>query len=354
MIKLNNIEVEFEHGGNTLKAVDDVSLEVERGDIYGIVGFSGAGKSTLVRTINLLQKPTKGSVVINNKNITDLSEKQLRKEREKIGMIFQHFNLMQSRTVFDNVAYPLKNSNLSKEKKAKRVNELLDFVDIHDKSNSYPSQLSGGQKQRVAIARALANNPDILLCDEATSALDPQTTSQILKLLKKLNQELNLTIVIITHEMQVVKEICNKVAVMEKGKVVEYGKIFDVFARPKKNITKKFIDSVNHADKMLEDISSFEVSKNLSANKRLLKIKYLGEVSQEPLIADFYKRFKIISNIIWGNMEVLGGKPIGNLVIVLEGDAQDIENVINEFLKKGTIVEEIIIKKDEEVYLERK
>ena len=210
MIELKNIDVVFSKG-KTVHAVNNVSLTVERGDIYGIVGFSGAGKSTLIRTINLLQRPTSGSVTISGQDITKFSAEQLRQKRQKIGMIFQHFNLLSSKTVFDNVAFPLKHSNLSKEEKDKKVRDLLNIVGIGDKEKFYPSQLSGGQKQRVAIARALANDPDILLCDEATSALDPQTTDEVLKLLKSLNENLNLTIVIITHEMQVVKEICHKV-----------------------------------------------------------------------------------------------------------------------------------------------
>ena len=226
MIYLKNICKTFiDDNKKEVHAVNDVSLTINDGDIFGIIGFSGAGKSTLVRCINLLERPTSGTVEVDGKDLTKLSEKELRESRKKIGMIFQHFNLFPSRTIFGNVAFPLQGSGLSKEEIAAKVRNLLELVGISEKENAYPSQLSGGQKQRVAIARALANDPDILLCDEATSALDPQTTKAILDLLKDLNKKLGITIVVITHEMAVVKEICNKVAVMEKGRVVEEGDV---------------------------------------------------------------------------------------------------------------------------------
>jgi len=222
MISLQDISVTFKADKNkAIHAVQHVSLEVDKGDVYGIVGYSGAGKSTLVRTINLLQRPTEGKVIVSGKDMMALNDKDLRESRKKIGMIFQHFNLMRSRTIHENVAFPLKNSSLSKQEINDKVTELLSLVGLSEKAKAYPSQLSGGQKQRVAIARALANDPEVLLCDEATSALDPKTTSSILALLKELNKRLNLTIVIITHEMQVVKEICNKVAVMEDGGTID-------------------------------------------------------------------------------------------------------------------------------------
>ena len=221
MIELKNIDVTFQQSGKTVEAVKQVNITIEDGDIYGIIGYSGAGKSTLVRTINLLQRPTNGTVTVSGVELTSLKEAQLRDARKKIGMIFQHFNLMNTLSVFDNVAFPLKRSGLSKAEIKEKVESLLHLVGLEDKITSYPRQLSGGQKQRVAIARALANDPDVLLCDEATSALDPKTTESILELLKKVNEQLGITIVIITHEMQVVKEICNKVAVMEQGLITE-------------------------------------------------------------------------------------------------------------------------------------
>ena len=252
MIKFENVIKSFESEARVVEAVKNVNLHIEKGKICGIIGFSGAGKSTLVRCINLLERPSSGKVFIDNTEITALSEKELRKKRKEIGMIFQQFNLFASRNVFDNVAYPLKYSGMKKEDIRKKVDSLLELVGLSDKAKAYPSQLSGGQKQRVAIARALANDPKILLSDESTSALDPQTTRSILKLLKELNEKLGITIVVITHEMQVVKEICHKVAVMEKGEVVEEGDVFTVFANPEKEITKDFVDSTSNLSKIHE------------------------------------------------------------------------------------------------------
>ena len=250
MIELKNVTKTFSAGSNTVHAVKDVSLVIEKGEIFGIIGFSGAGKSTLVRCINLLERPNSGKVFVDDKDLTALSARDLRKARKKIGMIFQHFNLMPSRTVADNVEYSLFGSGLTKAQKKAKVRELLALVDIADKENSYPSQLSGGQKQRVAIARALANDPKVLLCDEATSALDPQTTASILELLQSLNKKLGITIVVITHEMAVVKQICDRVAVMENGNVVEEGDVFSIFANPKHQITKDFIKTTSNLQKI--------------------------------------------------------------------------------------------------------
>jgi len=343
MIRLEDVRVEFDQENRKVVAVDGVSLNIEKGDIFGIVGFSGAGKSTLVRTINLLQRPTSGRVLVGGEDLVALSTGGLRRKREKIGMIFQHFNLMNSRTVLENVIYPLKNSKLTKSERLKKAQDLLNLVDIGEKADAYPSQLSGGQKQRVAIARALANDPDILLCDEATSALDPQTTGQILKLLKKVNKELGITIVIITHEMQVVKSICNRVAVMELGKVVEEGDIFDIFARPKKEVTKNFIQTVNHTDEFLTEVAKLPVVRDLGPTKRLIKLVYIGQISQEPVVAELLKNYGVVSNIIWGNIEVIGGQPIGNLGLVLEGEKDNLDSAINHLTDRGALVEEIHI-----------
>lgn len=246
MIRLENVSKTFTDSNKEVHAVNNVSLTINDGDIFGIIEFSGAGKSTLVRCINLLEKPMEGKVFVDDAEITALSGKELRKARKKIGMIFQHFNLMPSRTIFGNVAYPLRGSGLSKEEIKEKVHHLLELVGISEKENAFPSQLSGGQKQRVAIARALANDPNILLCDEATSALDPQTTKSILKLLQQLNQTLGITVVVITHEMAVVKEICNRVAVMDHGDVVEEGEVFHVFASPKEPLTRSFIKTISN------------------------------------------------------------------------------------------------------------
>lgn len=320
MITLKDVGVAFKGTHGTINAVEKVNLSIDKGDVYGIVGYSGAGKSTLVRTINLLQRPTKGSVWVNGQNMLVLSPKELRNARKKVGMIFQHFNLMDSRTVAGNIAYPLRKSGLSKTAIKEKVVDLLDLVGLSDKYDAFPSQLSGGQKQRVAIARALANDPDVLLCDEATSALDPKTTLSILELLKELNKRLALTIVIITHEMQVVKEICNKVAVMENGHVVENGDVVSIFTQPKELITKEFINTATHIDQALDKILSHPTLLNLQENDTLANISYVGTNTSEPLISHLSSRFHIATNILYGNVEILQGTPVGNLLVVLSGD----------------------------------
>ena len=274
MIQLKNISKSFISKNVKVDAVKNVDLTIVEGEIFGIIGFSGAGKSTLVRCINLLERPTKGDVIVNNKNLMKLSEKELRNERKKIGMIFQHFNLMKSRTVYENISYPLRGTNLNKDQINDKVRSLLKLVDLEDKADAYPSQLSGGQKQRVAIARALSNDPKVLLCDESTSALDPQTTKSILNLLKEVNRKFGITIVIITHEMQVVKEICHRVAVMENGEIVEEGDIFDIFALPKKEITKDFINTTSSLSKIYDLIEEKSPIVELEENEKILKLKY--------------------------------------------------------------------------------
>lgn len=328
MIELKNVDVTFQDGKKTVNAVRDVSLTVEKGDIYGIVGYSGAGKSTLVRTINLLQRPTAGSVTVDQQELLTLPPSSLRTARKKIGMIFQHFNLMRARTVAGNVAYPLRNSGLSKKEVNKKIDELLELVGLADKKDTYPSQLSGGQKQRVAIARALANDPEVLLCDEATSALDPKTTSSILELLKRLNKKLSLTIVIITHEMQVVKEICNKVAVMDDGKVVEKGDLVSLFTAPKEALTHEFIDTATHIDQALEKIRKHPTLLDLSGDDVLANITYVGESTSTPLIASLYAQFGVTTNILYGNVEILQQTPVGNLIVVFSGEKRQREKAI--------------------------
>ncbi|MGH1759485.1 methionine ABC transporter ATP-binding protein [Enterococcus gallinarum] len=321
MISLKDVSVTFtQPNKETIQAVKNVSLEVDKGDVYGIVGYSGAGKSTLVRVINLLQRPTSGSVVVNQTELTALPAKALREKRKTIGMIFQHFNLMDSRNVFDNVDFSLKYAGISKQERRQKVTELLSLVGLEKKARSFPSQLSGGQKQRVAIARALANDPEILLCDEATSALDPKTTLQILALLKKLNRKLGLTIVIITHEMQVVKEICNKVAVMENGEIIEQGKSVQIFSQPAKPLTKDFIRTATHIDQALETILGSAKFSSLAANEWLVELSYVGDQTNEPLIAQLFSRYQVTTNILYGNVEILQDVPIGSLIVSLSGE----------------------------------
>ncbi|MGX7243987.1 methionine ABC transporter ATP-binding protein [Enterococcus quebecensis] len=348
MIELKNIDVTFYQKKQQINAVNDVSLRIEREDIFGIVGYSGAGKSTLVRVINLLQRPTSGKVIINGKNILDFSSKELRLQRKKIGMIFQHFNLMKERTIFGNIDFSLKYSGLTKKQRREKVEELLELVGLSDKKEAYPSQLSGGQKQRVAIARALANDPEILLCDEATSALDPKTTIQILDLLKKLNRELGLTIVLITHEMQVVKEICNKVAVMEDGQVIEKNDIVSIFSQPKEALTKDFIRTATHIDQALETILQHPSLTDLGGNEVLVEFSYVGEQTSEPLIAQLYSKYHVVTNILYGNVEILQQVPIGNLIVILSGEEHQREKALSFLEQQGVKVKILKVRKVKE------
>ena len=322
MIELVGVNKTFTTKDLNVEACKDVNLRIEDGDIFGIIGFSGAGKSTLVRCINLLERPTSGQVRIDGVDITKLKETELRKIRKKIGMIFQHFNLMRSRTVYQNIAYPLKGSKLTKAQIDKKVKDLLELVGLSEKLNAYPSELSGGQKQRVAIARALANDPKVLLCDEATSALDPQTTSSILKLLKEVNQKLGITIVLITHEMAVIKEICNRVAVMELGKVVETGNILDIFSHPKAQMTMDFINSTNPITKIYELIDNGAEIVRLHKGQRLLKLTYGAEETKEALISQLSKKYDVVCNIVFGNVEVIQQAALGSLIVMLEGSEE--------------------------------
>ena len=339
MIKLENIDVTFKQGVKVVNAVKNVSLHVEPGDIYGIIGYSGAGKSTLVRTINLLQRPTSGNVEVNGVDLLKLKPNELRDARKKIGMIFQHFNLMNTLSVFDNVAFPLKKSGKTKSEIEEKVLSLLELVGLEDKVNSYPRQLSGGQKQRVAIARALANDPDVLLCDEATSALDPKTTYSILELLKKVNEQLGITIVIITHEMQVVKEICNKVAVMEDGEVIEQGTVLDIFTNPQRNLTKDFIDTATHINQGIETVLSHEQLLNLKDGDYLVKISFVGASTGEPLITKLSTQFQVAANILFANVEIIQETPVGTLLVGLSGEQESIENALSYIKGQGVSVE---------------
>lgn len=341
MIIFENVSKSFEAYGKTVEAVNNVNLRLEEGKIHGIIGFSGAGKSTLVRCINLLERPGTGKVMLGDTEITSLPEKKLREERKKIGMIFQQFNLFSSRTVFQNVAYPLKHSSMKKGEIKDKVNSLLELVDLHDKSEAYPSQLSGGQKQRVAIARALTNDPKILLSDESTSALDPQTTKSILKLLKELNRKLGITIVVITHEMQVIKEICDNVVVMENGRIVEQGDVFQVFASPVQQITKDFVDSTSNLSMVHELIESKASITKLKEGECILKFTYIACSASEPLVSHISRKYNLNVNIIFGNIDLIGEYPIGGLVSIVSGTSKDITEAIEFLRNKGVEVEVI-------------
>ena len=340
MIELSHISKEFVSGKRTVHAVQDVSLTIDKGEIFGMIGFSGAGKSTLVRCINLLERPTSGKVIVDGQDMLSLSAKELRQVRKKIGMIFQHFNLMPSRTVAGNVAYPLKGSGLSKEDIQKKVATLLELV-IGDKADAYPSQLSGGQKQRVAIARALANDPQVLLCDEATSALDPQTTKAILHLLKHLNETLGITIVLITHEMAVVKEICDRVAVMEYGRVVEQGEVFTVFAEPKQAITKSFIHTTSNLQKVEELIAEDSPVTRLQPGELIVRLSYVQRNVNEPIISAVSQMFNVSLNIIFADITIVQDSPIGGTVAIISGERKQITKAIEYLIEKNVGVEVI-------------
>ena len=341
MIELKNLHKVYSTKAGEVEALKDVTINIKKGEIYGIIGFSGAGKSTLVRCINFLEKPTSGEVIIDGRELGSLSNKELREERKKIGMIFQHFNLMKSRTVFENIAYPLKGNGYSKEEIKNKVNDLLKLVELEDKANVYPSQLSGGQKQRVGIARALANDPKVLLCDEATSALDPQTTKSILRLLKEVNKKFGITIVIITHEMQVVKEICTRAAVMENGKVVEEGSIFKIFSEPRERITKNFIDSTSLLTNIYDLIKDGSSVVDINENEKILKLKYLENSTSEPIISIVSREFNVDTSIIFGNVEIIQEAPIGGLIVIIRGEEDKIHEVI-DYLKENNVEVEVI------------
>lgn len=341
MIKLKQVSKTFDTKSGNVHAVKDVNLEIQDGEIFGIIGFSGAGKSTLVRCINLLERPTQGRVLIDEVDLMDLDEKKLREVRKKIGMIFQHFNLMRSRTVYQNIEFPLKKTKLTKNEREEKIASLLELVGLTDKRDAYPSQLSGGQKQRVAIARALANDPKVLLCDEATSALDPQTTQSILKLLKKVNEEMGITIVLITHEMAVVKDICDRVAIMEEGTVVEAGNTVDVFSHPQVRITRDFIDTASNIRKIYDLIEDKNELTQIGAGDRMLLFTYSGANAGEPLISYLAKAFDIRANIIFGNIDFLKGKPLGKLVVTLSGEADKMEKAMEYINLLGVEVEVI-------------
>ena len=317
---------------DSVKAVDDVSLTINQGEIFGIIGYSGAGKSTLLRCLNLLETPTKGKVIVDGKDLTDLSKRDVRRERQKIGMIFQHFHLISTKTVYENVAFALKASQKSRNEIAEKVPELLKMVGLEDRAKHYPAQLSGGQKQRVGIARALANDPHVLLCDEPTSALDPTTTEAILDLLKKINETLGITIVIITHEMEVVQKVCDRIAVMEDGRVVEVDDVYNIFADPQTDLTKQFVHTVH----------SLELPDRLtkSALDSKIKITFRGESAEEGIISETIRKFsKIDINILHGQITYINDRPLGTLIVEVKGQEDEKEAAIQYITERTERVE---------------
>lgn len=333
MIRIQGLCKEYPGEKGKIEALKDVNLKIEKGDIFGIIGLSGAGKSTLIRCINRLEDPSNGNIFIDGRNITKLKSDELRQMRRSIGMIFQHFNLMNRKNSKENIAFPLRIMKYDKKDIDNRVDELLEIVDLKDKGLAYPSQLSGGQKQRVAIARALSTKPKILLCDEATSALDPNTTSSILKLLKNINENMGITIVMITHQMEVIKEICNKVAVISEGKIVEQGNTYDVFSKPSNPITKSFVrDVVLNIDK--NAFLDFE-------NAVIVRITFPDEKAGEPLIYKIIKSYDIEANILSGQISNIQGRTYGNLVVGLRGPEDKIQHAIKYLTEERVVVEEL-------------
>ena len=316
MIQVENLCKRFNTKGGTVEAAKNISFSIEKGEIFGIIGLSGAGKSTLVRCLNLLERPTSGTVRVNGKNLTELSEKELRKERQKIGMIFQHFNLLMQRTALDNVCFPMEIAGIKKAEARKKALEYLRIVGLEEKALSYPSQLSGGQKQRVAIARVLARDPQILLCDEATSALDPQTTKAILELIKEINRDYGITVVVITHEMSVVQEICDKVAVLERGALVETGTVEELFRNPKTDEAKKLVFS---GRTQIQEMKG----------KRLVRVTFQEKSSFEPVIANLVLTYRTPVNILYADTKNINGQAQGEMILQLP----EIEEVANKMIQ---------------------
>ncbi|MDV2684170.1 methionine ABC transporter ATP-binding protein [Alkalihalophilus lindianensis] len=338
MISLQSIRKRFETKNGPVHAVDGVDLTIAEGEIFGVIGYSGAGKSTLIRMLNMLERPTEGDVTVAGKKLSALSTKELRRARQEIGMIFQHFNLLWSRTVRDNIAFPLEIAGVAKREREKRVNELIELVGLKGRGDSYPSQLSGGQKQRVGIARALANNPKVLLCDEATSALDPKTTDSILDLLVDINEKLGLTIVLITHEMHVIRKICHQVAVMEAGKVVEQGPVLDVFRKPKEEMTKEFVKQITEPEETTDAIKQMLAD---HPEGHIVQLTFVGEEAESPLITQLIRTFDVEVNIVQGKITKIHEGSYGTLFVALNGQKEEVERAI-AFIQSKKVEVEVI------------
>ncbi|PSU28886.1 methionine ABC transporter ATP-binding protein MetN [Photobacterium lutimaris] len=340
MIEINRVNKVFYQGAKEIHALRDINLTIEQGTIFGVIGSSGAGKSTLIRCVNLLERPTSGHVIVDGIDLTQLSNQELTQARRKIGMIFQHFNLLSSRTVFDNVALPLELAGTSKAGIKAKVDELLELVGLADKSDTYPSNLSGGQKQRVAIARALASDPKVLLCDEATSALDPATTQSILTLLKEINRKLELTILLITHEMDVVKSICSEVAIIGDGELVEKGPVGDIFAHPKTELARDFIRSTLDLS-IPEDYRARMVETRIANSYPLIRLEFTGASVDAPLISQVAREFNIDISILSSDMDYAGGVKFGLMLAEFFGTEQAAEQAIN-FLRDHKVNVEVL------------
>lgn len=340
MIEFHNIVKEFRHKGKKVTALDGVSLKIEKGDIYGVIGYSGAGKSTLLRMVNALETPTNGKVIVKDKELGALQNQELSQVKKNISMIFQHFNLLESKTVFDNIALPLILNKVDKETIRTRVRKFLNFVGLADKEHSYPNQLSGGQKQRVGIARALVTNPEILLCDEATSALDPKTTLAILELLKRVNEEFNITILIVTHEMEVIQKICNKVAVMENGEVIEAGEVIRVFGNPQTETTKDFVQTVIPDQIPESAIKELQVS---TRNKKVYQLKFIGSNASQTFLFELTKEFQVELQIVFANVTELQGTALSMFTIAFYGEESEINRVCEAIKTHDIPMREVVI-----------
>ena len=342
MIKLSQIEKTYASPTGPVKALKGIDLEIARGEIYGIIGLSGAGKSTLVRCINMLERPTAGSVIVDGKEMTALSESGLREARKDIGMIFQHFNLLSSATVYDNIAFPLKLAGLPASRIREKIEPLLKLVGLETKAHQYPSQLSGGQKQRVGIARALASEPKVLLCDEATSALDPQTTKAILELIKDINRKLQLTVVVITHEMQVIKEICDKVAVIDQGVIAEQGPVLEIFTDPQQPITREFISVLLSNDLPAAFRGGRISSEPMPGAYLLLRLTFIGESADDPVIAGMIRQFpEVETTLLFGNLDQIRSTPFGRMIIGITGPQDRVQAAL-AYLAEKELKEEVI------------
>lgn len=338
MIDLKSIKKVYHTKSGDVEALKDVHLSIKSGEIFGIIGYSGAGKSTLIRLINLLEHPTSGTVLVDGEDLTSLSAKKLRAARKRIGMIFQHFNLLWSRTVEENIRFPLEIAGVSQKKQSERVHELIKLVGLEGREKSYPSELSGGQKQRVGIARALANDPKVLLCDEATSALDPKTTDSILDLLVDINKKLGLTIVLITHEMNVIRKICHRVAVIDEGRIVEEGKVLDVFQHPKQAITKDFVKQVSEA----EDQGEMEaLIKADHPDGEIVNLIFAGETANAPILQKLMRQTTLVVNILQGHISQTQGGAYGTMTVLLEGEPKVVKKALDDLEKEGVQVEVI-------------
>lgn len=339
MIKLQNVTKTFQQGNRSIQALNNVSLTVPAGQIFGVIGASGAGKSTLIRCVNLLEKPTSGQVIVDGQDLTKLSDRQLTIARRQMGMIFQHFNLLSSRTVFGNVALPLELQHSGVNTK-QRVSELLELVGLSDKHNAYPANLSGGQKQRVAIARALASNPKVLLCDEATSALDPATTRSILELLKDINRKLGLTILLITHEMDVVKRICDRVAVISNGELIEQDSVSNMFSHPKTPLAQAFIQSTLHID-IPDDYRQRLSDRKQEGRHPILRLEFTGQSVDAPLLSEVSRQYNVNNNIISAQMDYAGGVKFGVMLTEVQGSDDNTSAAI-KFLKDHHVKVEVL------------